>query len=102
MPSSAKCASNPNKITNPTKERTLPNTNFPSPSYVITIMVLSSRISGKTTDSLRREGFCSKELETKKANGKLWYIKRTKSTSVCTDIDLAPCVNPINTIFSTL
>ena len=27
------------------------------------------------------------------------FIKRTKSTPAFADIDLAPCVNPVNTIF---
>ena len=29
----------------------------------------------------------------------LVHNKRTKSTSAFADIDLAPCVNPVNTIF---
>ena len=35
---------------------------------------------------------------TGKKERKKEYIKRTKSTSAFTDIDLAPCVNPVNTI----
>ena len=51
--------------------------------------------------SLRGRVSVHKSRKQRKTRGYMVYKKRTKSTSVCADIDLAPCVIPVNTIFST-
>ena len=60
------------------------------------MMVLSTEEKRKNNGLTCMEKPCSTESERKR--GEKEYIKRTKSTSVFADIDLAPCVNPVNTI----